>query len=74
MVEIKNRDDCNMRIKCENDECCAYVWNEADARRENSKGREGIRQPGKCSVFMQLSIIGKRQEVIKDMEKLLSGS
>lgn len=30
---------------------------------------------GKALVFMQLSIIGKRQgEVIKDMEKLLSGS
>lgn len=75
MVETKIRDEYNIQIRYENDECCTCVWNEADASRENSKGREGIVQHGKSSVFMQLSIIGKRQgEMIKDMEKLSSGS
>lgn len=56
-----------------NDECCMSVWNKADTRRKNSKGREGIMQYRKSTVFMQFSVTGKRQEVINAIEKILSG-
>ena len=51
----------------------ACVGNEADARRKNSKGREGTMEHGKSTMFIQLSVIGKRQEVINNREKILSG-
>lgn len=57
----------------ENDECCMCMWNKADTRRKNSKGREGIMQYGKSTVFMQFSVTGKRQEAINAIGKISSG-
>lgn len=49
------------------------MWHEADTRRKNSKGKERIMQYEKTTVFMQFSVIGKRQEMINDKEKILNG-
>lgn len=38
------------------------VWNEADTRRKTFKGRETIMRYKKTTMFMQFSLIGKRQK------------